>query len=219
MPILVTTVSSAILKPLRNSYIFFAASRWKIFLFTLDCRIKYLPADFRVAHAVNISNISEHLTIRWKIDHHTRNYAPNSFRTVCSFFYVQQNQLYNYTFITKQYQVLPLLKLKLKKLYLNWVTLMSPTKDSLQKCNEQTKNSPSGMSDPTTTFSTRTYVCHTRVFACSLAPKLLVRFYQSFYQNIFTRLNIFSGLKSIGRRIKIDSLVWKNIITRKRACT
>ena len=64
MPILVTTVSSAILKPLRNSYIFFAASRWKIFLFTLDCRIKYLPADFRVAHAVNISNVSEHLTIR-----------------------------------------------------------------------------------------------------------------------------------------------------------
>ena len=43
----------------------------------------YLPSDFRVAYA---ANISEHLTIRWEIDHHTGNYVPYSFRLVCGFF-------------------------------------------------------------------------------------------------------------------------------------
>ena len=35
----------------------------------------YLPSDFRVAYA---GNISERLTIRWEIDHHTGNYVPCS---------------------------------------------------------------------------------------------------------------------------------------------
>ena len=39
----------------------------------------YLPLDFTVAYA---ANISEHLTIRWEIDHHTRNYVTYSFRTL-----------------------------------------------------------------------------------------------------------------------------------------
>ena len=48
----------------------------------------YLPLDIRVAYA---ANISEHLAIRREIDHHTGNYVPYSFRTVCGFFYVPQN--------------------------------------------------------------------------------------------------------------------------------
>ena len=46
------------------------------------------PRIFRVAYA---ANISEHLAIRREIDHHTGNYVPYSFRTVCGFFYVPQN--------------------------------------------------------------------------------------------------------------------------------
>ena len=49
-----------------------------------------LTSDFRVAYA---ANISEHLAIRREIDHHTGNYVPYSFRTVCGFFYVAQNSL------------------------------------------------------------------------------------------------------------------------------
>ena len=37
----------------------------------------YLSSDFRVAYA---ANISEHLTIRWEIDHHIGNYVTYSFR-------------------------------------------------------------------------------------------------------------------------------------------
>ena len=48
----------------------------------------YLPSDFRVAYA---ANMSEHLAIRREIDHHTGNYVPYSFQTVCGFFYVPQN--------------------------------------------------------------------------------------------------------------------------------
>ena len=48
----------------------------------------YLPSDFRVAYA---ANISEHLAIRREIDHRTGNYVPYTFRTVCGFFYVPQN--------------------------------------------------------------------------------------------------------------------------------
>ena len=40
----------------------------------------YLPSDFSVAYA---ANISDHLTIRWEIDYHTGNYIPYSLRTVC----------------------------------------------------------------------------------------------------------------------------------------
>ena len=43
--------------------------------------LRYLPSDFRVAYSA--ANISEHLTIRWEIDHHTRNYVPYSCRSVC----------------------------------------------------------------------------------------------------------------------------------------
>ena len=39
----------------------------------------YLPSDFRVA------NISEHLTIRWEIYHHTGNCVPYPFRQVRGF--------------------------------------------------------------------------------------------------------------------------------------
>ena len=77
-----------------------------IFLWVLVSRGLYLPQTnssllseihtsllftlgfFRVAYA---ANISEHLTIRLEIDHHTGNYVPYSFRTVCGFFYVPQN--------------------------------------------------------------------------------------------------------------------------------
>ena len=52
------------------------------------------------------------------------------------------------------------------------------------------------MSDPNNIFA-RTNVYHISVFACSLALKLVIRF----YQKIFTRLNIFS-LKSIRKRIQ-----------------
>ena len=55
---------------------------------TLFLVLLYLPSDFRVAYA---ANISEHLAIEREIDHHTGNYVPYSFRTVCWFFYVPQN--------------------------------------------------------------------------------------------------------------------------------
>ena len=46
----------------------------------LHCRIihtlLYLPSDYRVACA---ANISEHLTIRWERDHHTGNYVSYTF--------------------------------------------------------------------------------------------------------------------------------------------
>ena len=48
------------------------------------------PRIFRVAYA---ANISEHLAIRREIDHHTGNYVPYSFRTVCGFFYVVRRSL------------------------------------------------------------------------------------------------------------------------------
>ena len=39
----------------------------------------FLPTDFRVAYA---ANVSEHLTIRREIHHHTGNYVTYSFRTL-----------------------------------------------------------------------------------------------------------------------------------------
>ena len=53
------------------------------FLIGHNITLVYLPSDFRVAYA---GNISEHLTIRWEIDQHTGNYVPYSFRTVCGSF-------------------------------------------------------------------------------------------------------------------------------------